>query len=359
MGGYHEKHIAQLTLASLAVSDPLPRLRSFTFLFCLALAAPLALVSCDTMGEHDDATVQERRPSSALSSTECAAAQQGEDSEESPIVSPTGEMVCVEYSVTEVCILDTETDELRDCEVTSTECVEWEYVGGGGGGGGPPGGGGGIGGGGGGDCCPTPPCEEPCFNPPGGGGEPVHDTTTIETENPCESASPPDYCDEAGSCFDRSIGNSTHEKIMEHLENQGALNQLWTDSNFNQSESSRLEQGGFLVPNSYNDDLTFQRLQPSNVTQQTPCKLRFQAPSDLPDGTIYVHTHPYTNGEQQNHCDTPIPVEYDNEVGVEDRPALQQMTLNEGLILDADKIIFYKADGNDPEGYATYDRCGY
>lgn len=190
----------------------------------------------------------------------------------------------------------------------------------------------------------------------GGGSVP---TGAAIIENPCDQPNPPDYCSEAGSCFDANIGNAVHETILKVIEDQGALNQLWTDSNFDQSESNRLEQGGFLVPNSYNDGFTFQHLQPSQITQQTSCKLRFQAPSDLPNGTIYAHTHPYTNGEQQDYCDTPIPVEYENEVGVKDRPALQQMNLEEGLILDADKIIFYKADGNDSDGYASYDRCGY
>ena len=185
----------------------------------------------------------------------------------------------------------------------------------------------------------------------------MYDTTTTETENPCEGPNPPDYCDEAGSCFDANIANDNHEDVLETLENQGALNQIWTDSNFDQSEVNRVEQGGFLTPNNYNDDFTFQRLQPSQITQQTPCKLGFQAPSELPDGTIYIHTHPYEDGERQNAC--PTSPKYDNEVGVEDRSALQQMNLEEGLIIDGDQTIFYEADGNDPDGYATYDRCGY
>ncbi|WP_022836230.1 hypothetical protein [Salisaeta longa] len=143
------------------------------------------------------------------------------------------------------------------------------------------------------------------------------------------------------------------------MEAQGALNQLWEDSNFNQPERNRAEQGGFLVPNGYNDGFTFQRLQPSQIIDTTPCKLEFTASSDLPRGTIYVHTHPYTNGEQQDYCETPIPVGYENEVGVDDRPALVQMNLNKGLIIDADKIILYTAEGNSTNGYATYNRCGY
>ena len=239
-----------------------------------------------------------------------------------------------------------------------------------------------------GPACYDPPTDEPNDDGPGGDGP--HDAPGFLTgvtwqvvtssglvaapydlvqhalmnaecdpEPPCESDDPPEYCDEAGSCFDAEIGNEEHKSILEAMEAQDSLNNLWEDTNFGQSEVNRLEQGGFQVPNGYDDGYTFQRIPSSQITEQTPCKLQFQQPANLPEGTIYVHTHPYERGEQQDYCGTPIPVEYSNEVGVADRPALQQMGLDEGLIIDADRITFFRADGSSIDGYAQYDRCGY
>jgi hypothetical protein len=199
------------------------------------------------------------------------------------------------------------------------------------------------------NCEPVDPCESD--NPP-----PYCDDE--EDEPPCESDDPPEYCDEAGSCFDAAIENEEHKSILEAIEAQESLNNLWEDTNFGQSEVNRFEQGGFQIPNGYDDGYTFQRILSSQITEQTPCKLQFQQPANIPEGTIYVHTHPYKRGEQQDYC-TARTRTYLNEVGVADRPALQQMGLDEGLIIDADRITFFRADGSSIDGYAQYDRCGY
>ena len=177
--------------------------------------------------------------------------------------------------------------------------------------------------------------------------------------NPCERDDPPDYCDQAGSCYDKSIGNATHEQMLEAMEDQGALNELWNDSNADQSQSERKEQGGFLVPNGYDDGYTFQRLQPSQITQQNEYSLRFTFPAGgLPSGAVYVHTHPYANTERMRTVPGPSR-RYGNWVGKEDRRALRRMNVSEGIIVDGDKIIFYRASGSGSSGYADYGRCGY
>lgn len=78
---------------------------------------------------------------------------------------------------------------------------------------------------------------------------------------------------------------------------------------------------------------------------------------DLPAGAIYVHTHPYSNGETQRYCDTPRPIEYNNEVGVKDRPVLEKMGVNRGIIIDANKIILYTP--NESSEPTLIERCGY
>jgi len=57
---------------------------------------------------------------------------------------------------------------------------------------------------------------------------------------------------------------------------------------------------------------------------------------------------------------TPGPsVRYENWVGTKDRRALRQMNVSKGIIIDGDKITFYKASGSGDSGYAVYSRCGY
>jgi len=46
-------------------------------------------------------------------------------------------------------------------------------------------------------------------------------------------------------------------------------------------------------------------------------------------------------------------------VGTKDRAALRQMNVSKGIIIDGDKITFYKASGSGDSGYAVYSRCGY
>jgi len=177
--------------------------------------------------------------------------------------------------------------------------------------------------------------------------------------NPCERDDPPDYCDEAGSCYDKDIGDSKHEQMLEDMESQRMLDALWEDSDFNRAQRNRKEQGGFLVPNGYDDGYTFQRLQPSQITQQNEYSLDFTVPaSGPPSGAVYVHTHPYDNTERMR--TTPGPsVRYENWVGTKDRAALRQMNVSKGIIIDGDKITFYKASGSGDSGYAVYSRCGY
>lgn len=96
---------------------------------------------------------------------------------------------------------------------------------------------------------------------------------------------------------------------------------------------------------------------PRFIKDAGPCEVLFEAPLDLPKGTILVHTHPYSKGEQQNHCIPGRTLEYENKPGEKDRPTLDFFKLEKGIIIDADKIIQFTPEKS--EKPIINDRCGY
>lgn len=354
----------------------LPRSGSFAFLLCLAAAATLlALTGCDTLSEHKEVTVRKQVPASALVPNDCTATLQKdfqkEDSVEAPTVTPAGEMRCAEYFVTRVCLRNTETGELTNCRTTSVECTRWVYVedddneGGGGTGGYPPGSGGGD------ECCANPPCQDLCYSPPGGGSEPVYDTTTVATENPCEGANPPDYCDEAGSCFDaEDIDDPLDREILEALENRSILTTLRDESNFGASNiEDRLEQGGWIVRGKTSGKVSF--LEFPDSWDRSACGIT--PPSSgftVPENSVYevlgfVGTQPFEEGEDTTPvCGEEGSESYESGYSLDDvnflatvANALGDYSLR-GYTLDKSGITSYTPLGNavsDP----PYGRCGY
>ena len=87
-----------------------------------------------------------------------------------------------------------------------------------------------------------------CIRCPGDGDDPADIPLP-----PCESDDPPEYCDEAGSCFDKDLSGDTpeatlDEEIIRGLEEAGALEDLWELSNPNDNDqSNRQERGGWIV----------------------------------------------------------------------------------------------------------------
>lgn len=70
-------------------------------------------------------------------------------------------------------------------------------------------------------------------------------------------------------------------------------------------------------------------------------------PDELPEGTILVHTHPYKNGDLQEHCIPGRTLIYDSDVGIKDRTPLNNENISQGLILDFHNMIFFTEDENE------------
>ncbi len=116
--------------------------------------------------------------------------------------------------------------------------------------------------------------------------------------DPCESDNPPDYCDEAGSCYDRTIANENDRNIIQGLEDNGELNELWKKSNPNVSDQSkREERGGWIVSTDGGYKLVEFHEAESDITY-TPVGVRGIDTENRPSGTIATfHTHPFDLNE--------------------------------------------------------------
>jgi len=252
------------------------------------------------------------------------------------------EWECGEYFIVVNCYIDPNTLKLTNCTITDVRCTSYVYVGGGIGGGG----GSGFPGDDPGECDPTVYRE--CYGGPGpgGGGQPPP-----EPPDPCTLTNPPAYC--SNPC-------ETGNPILDDVGIQLALERMWDLSNYGSntspnSEAQRKEQVGFIIPSPFGG-YQLQMLAPSLINS-SPCKAVFKKPANLPDGAIMVHTHPYSNGELQNHCRPGETLEYDSGPGIEDGQALRDLGLENGIILDADKIILFNQDYSVPP--TLINRCGY
>jgi len=185
----------------------------------------------------------------------------------------------------------------------------------------------------------------------GGGSGDDCDPTAIDQPAGCEEP-----VDESEPC-------ETGDEIIDDPAIQESFSNLWESSNFGSDdnpnpENQRIEKGGFIVPAAGGGHI-FQPM-PSHLINEEetgPCRIRFSIPSGLPAGAIYVHTHPYKKNQLQNHCIPGETLKYKNRPGVKDRPALERMGLDRGIILDADKIISYTP--NESQQPTLINRCGY
>ena len=217
------------------------------------------------------------------------------------------------------------------------------------------------------------PTDQICIE---GGGAVPDDPVFIE--NPCDRPDPPAYCSQAGSCYDANIANDEHEAILKVIEDQGALNQLWTDSNFDAPQEQRLEQGGWIVQDPTTGTVSFQPF-PDNWAS-APCEIIPITPPGgptIPDNAVgIIHTHPFETGEQMEACfsepvatigDQELYPTYDNEPSPEDIKTISGLKNAgydvTGYVIDKDNIVVYDEttdlgpqSSNPP---VQYDRCGY
>jgi len=202
----------------------------------------------------------------------------------------------------------------------------------------------------------------------------VYDTTTTETENPCEGPNPPDYCDEAGSCFDKSIEDQDDQQVIRDLENQGVLNELWQKSNADaDDQSQREERGGWIVQN---DDESYDLVEFHEVQsgiEYTPLEVKGPDASKRPSGTVATfHVHPFEPYEVitdteviQQYLDMrdfndqydaeSVDAKYPSGPSERDFEAAASLSMK-GYLIDGSNVYSYDAvNGVDTE----VSRCGY
>jgi hypothetical protein len=196
----------------------------------------------------------------------------------------------------------------------------------------------------------------------GGGGTPVGGGTT---------SPPPESGD---TC-------RTGNEILDSPDVQAGLRDIWTRSNPSAPQSSRLEQGGWIVQR---PDGTF-GMAAFSITAQGPCNINGNL--NAPPGAIaFVHTHPFQRDEVQAICGPvqqrspvtgawqtvfgpdgqPLLRSYDNTPSIPDRELLQDVNAARtslgqtpvvGVIIDANQTTGYTENPSD--GSEPYRRCGY
>jgi|GEM_PF-2127009 len=141
---------------------------------------------------------------------------------------------------------------------------------------------------------------------------------------------------------------------------QQGLKDLWEDSNYDTDgnpnpEHERKEQVGFIVPNG--NGFTFQQLPQSLIVSQGPCDVTFRV-SNISPNSIFVHTHPYNNGESQSHCVSAVsrPIYSSIPVREADKKALNAMNVTKGIVIDNENIVYFNNQGNIEY---LIERCGY
>lgn len=165
----------------------------------------------------------------------------------------------------------------------------------------------------------------------------------------------------------------TGNEVLDDAEDELVV--LFDESNYEEWRNRRqrwtydgVEQGGFLLP-----DGEFIDLSDINgidaIENATACDFEIDmgalddADLDLPDGTIFIHSHPWSHGDDQEPACGTAPHggsrTYQSGPGDRDGDALDALQdffgiEMEGVVLDGDGIHFFDEDG---ETVDTADRC--
>ena len=219
-------------------------------------------------------------------------------------------------------------------------------------------------------------CEEQTLDPGGddGGGTgcdysggsceedppPTNDGGGGSTGDPDNDPCPDGYEEDAnGNCITIETDPEpcdTNNPVLDNQYIQTKLDELWADTNYGPDsnpnpENQRKEQVAIIASNGYGGYQFFQL-----DVQSTSCIANFGVPNNLPNDAILVHTHPFKKGDILQ-CTPGRSYEYDHQPGKEDRPTLDKVGLEQGIILDAEKIIMFTPD--ESETPTLIDRCGY
>jgi len=225
------------------------------------------------------------------------------------------------------------------------------------------------------DCWEPPDDDDDPFSPPGFMSVQSWQTTSTgmavtfyapasadcpgeddDPENPCEREDPPAYCGEAGSCFDADIQNDEHRNVLEVMENNGILMDMW-----NRSDDLGLESFSWIKQNPETELISSRQLS-SDEGNTLPCFV-LTVPGAAPDNAIgYAHTHPKIDeirSCRRNPLDSSagnVDVPYtESHVSNYDRSTVTSHNLDFGIMMDSEVIKFF--DSNEVE--STYPRCGF
>ncbi|MCH8556569.1 MAG: hypothetical protein LAT84_02045 [Balneolia bacterium] len=190
----------------------------------------------------------------------------------------------------------------------------------------------------------------------------------------CDAPNPPGWCPVDDEEEEEEVCD-TEDEIINHLGDQGVLNELWELSNYTDNEFDRLEQGGWIV-DAGNGNFVFHEF--GDDWLRNACRITHPAEFDIPEGTVaMIHTHPYTVGEEMWAC-LNVPQEiidldpdgfssivkkYNNNPSDHDINFLNSLSsigVNiDGYILDKNGIIKYDKNSTVAEVDLYAIRCGY
>src|SRR5690606_15326194 len=155
----------------------------------------------------------------------------------------------------------------------------------------------------------------------------------------------PAYC--TNPCTEQGTGSP----ILAKHSVQMILEQLWKESLYDNPAGGTYPQGfrqesyAYLVPDGSGGYSMTRSYTPPSL--QDVCQVAIPRITNLPPGTILVHTHPYAIGENQPLCPQEEPTDYTSGPGVEDRATLNALGVTQGIIIDNNNIVFFTGDSTE------------
>ena len=170
----------------------------------------------------------------------------------------------------------------------------------------------------------------------------------------------PDECRPPYGCEEETEEEPCNTGIPEidAQSTQDAMKQLWAESNYQDEnptpENYRKERGGYIIPTSWG--YNFQKINENLIVSSNSCVLTFKA-SNVPSDAIFVHSHPYNNGEYQTNCFSGKRYIYSTiPAKTADVETLKKLGFTKGIAIDAEAILLYNSNGSI---IRLIERCGY
>jgi len=196
--------------------------------------------------------------------------------------------------------------------------------------------------------------DEHCPFDCGGGGS---ELPPPPPPNPCEEENPPVWCTNKCETGDEIIDNTGVQETFEYLIDE---------SNMDLPIEQRTEKGGFITENPLTRELGFTEFPNEWSTFSCGINPPTNWLDSVPANTIaYVHTHPFSEGEDTTHpnvCGSDGIENYQSGTNIFDIDALSEIQNYlsnfsiKGYIIDGNNIVTY---GTLPGSYEEVERCGY